>query len=126
MECADFRMDLPMDEEDICVDWRAAILLDNGRQVVHGRLRRLGRGRVVVRTDYNLKSGCRCDLALMLPKSRPEEPDRIVEGRGVVAHSVMSSMQFHITLERLELDGRGDQIVDEHIRIHGKVWKRPR
>ncbi|HZW26058.1 MAG TPA: hypothetical protein VFF26_11290 [Gallionella sp.] len=114
-----------MDEEDICVDWRAAILLDNGRRVVHGRLRRLGRGKAVVRADCNLKPGYRCNLALMLPKSRPEEPDRIVEGRGVVAYSVMSSMQFHITLERLELDGRGNEMVDEHIRLHGKVWKRP-
>lgn len=115
-----------MDEEDIRVNWRAAILLDDGRQVVHGRLKRLGRGKVVVRTDCNVKPGRRCDLALLLPKSRPEEPDRVVEGRGVVALSVMSSMQFHVTLERIELDGCGDAMVDEHIRMYGQVWNRSR
>lgn len=113
-----------MDEEDIRVNWRVVISLDSGRQVVHGRLKRLGRGRVVVGTDYGLSSGCRCDLALMLPKSSPEEPGRIVEGRGVVAFSVMSSMQFHITFERFELQGNGEALVDERIRMSGKMWKR--
>lgn len=110
-------------DEGIRVNWRAAIVLDNGKQVVHGRLQRLGKRRIVVGADCNLKPGYRCDLALMLPKLRPEEPDRIVEGRGVIALSVLSSMQFHITLERIELEGNGDALLNEHIMLHGKTWR---
>lgn len=114
-----------MNDDDIRVNWRAALLLDNGSQLVLGRLKRLGRGKAVVRADRNLRPGCRCDLALMLPKQSPDEPDRVVAGRGVVAHSILSSMQFHITLDRIELDGNGEAMVDEQIRQYGMVWRRP-
>lgn len=116
-----------MNDEDIRVNWRATIIVQgNGARVIHGRLDRLGKGRVVIGADHNLSPGCRCYLALMLPKCSPNAASQIIQGRGVVSTSVLSSMQFHITLERLELEGNGEALLEEHIRMHGKRWKKPK
>ncbi|HEX5364344.1 MAG TPA: hypothetical protein VFW59_08730 [Gallionella sp.] len=110
-----------MYEQDIRLNWRAAIVLDNGRQVVHGRLQRLGRKKVVVCADHNLSPGYRCNLAVMLPKSRADETGIVVEASATIAASVLSAMQFYITLDRVTFEGRAQALLDERLRILGKM-----
>jgi hypothetical protein len=111
-----------MDDEGIRVNWRAAIVPLNGERAIYGRLNRLSRNWVIVVLDHNLPRGHRCNLALMLPKSNPAVPNRFVEGRGEVAATVLSSMQFHITVKLLELDGDGETLLDEQFMRHAQVW----
>src|SRR5512133_2137518 len=107
-----------MDDEGIRVNWRAAIVPQNGERAIYGRLNRLCRKRVIVVLDHNLPQGHRCNLALMLPRNSPAVPNRFVEGRGEVAATVLSSMQFHITVKLLELDGDGESLLEEQFRRH--------
>src|SRR5512146_2645609 len=111
-----------MEDEGMRVNWRAAVVPLNGERAIYGRLSRLCRNRAVVVLDHNLPRGHRCNLALMLPKDSPSAPNRFVEGRGEVSATALSSMQFHITVKWLELDGEGVTLLEEQFRRHVHVW----
>lgn len=113
-----------MENEEIRVNWRAAIVPLDGNRAVYGHLSTVGKRRAVVKLDHNLMPGYRCNLALMLPKNTPDEMPQYIEGRGVVAASVHSATQFHITLDWLELKGNGESLLREHIGKYREVWKR--
>jgi hypothetical protein len=115
-----------MEEEDIRVNWRAAIVPGGDERPIYGRVSSLGRKQIVVKTDYNLMPGLRCNLALMLPKYRADEPVQYIEGRCVVAISVLSavSTQFHLTLDVLEMQGNGQALLEERIKKYKEVWQR--
>lgn len=102
-----------MDDESVRASWRAAIVLGNGERVIYGRSNLVGRSKVIVGVDHNLRPGHRCNLALMLPKSRPDMAEQIIQGRGEVVTSVLSSMQFQVTVKWLDLDGEGEELLDE-------------
>lgn len=112
-----------MDDEEIRVGWRAAIVPLSGDKVVHGRLSKVGKHKAVVKADSNLPPGHRCELALMLPKSSPDEVAQFIEGRGVVTTSVLSAQQFHITLDWVELRGNSESLLREHIGKYREIWK---
>lgn len=114
-----------MDDDEIVVTWRAAIVPKNGMQPMHGRLSKIGRGRAVMKMEHNLQPGDHCTLAVMLPKRHPEEPSQFFEGRGVVALSVLSAAHFYVTLEKLKLAGNGEALLRERIESHRQVWKKP-
>jgi hypothetical protein len=115
-----------MEEEDIRVNWRAAIVPEDSTPPIYGRLSKLGRKRMEVRTDHNLMPGYRCNLALMLPKYRADEPVQYVEARCVVAISMLSavSSQFHLTLDVTEMRGDGDMLLEDRIKKYKEVWQR--
>lgn len=104
-----------MEDESIRASWRAAIVPGNGGRVIYGRSNRVGKSNVVVGVDQNLKPGFRCNLALMLPKSRPDMAEQIIQGRGEVVMSVLSSMQFQVTVKWLDLDGNSEGLLDDLI-----------
>lgn len=113
-----------MDFEGIRVNWRAALLAENGQRTIHGRLIRLFKSRMVVEADQNLPSGYPCRVVLMYPKNRKDEADQFIEGSCVVANSVMSAMRIHITLERVQVQGEGEILLNKHIDKHNAMWKR--
>lgn len=112
-----------MSEEGIRANWRAAIMPENGERPIYGRLSRVGKRMAEVRVEHNLPAGHRCSLALMLPKNTPEEPGQFIEGRGVVAISVLSSAHFHIRIDLHEFKGNGEALLDERIAWHRQVWR---
>ncbi len=113
-----------MNKEEIRVNWRAVIVPANGVSPVHGRLRKLGKDKLTMGSDHDLKPGHRCKLVLMLPKSKPEASSRFVEGNGMVLTSILSEEQFQITLEWERLSGNDDNLLDEQIRLHREYWGR--
>lgn len=123
MECGMTYLDRQVEDEEICVNWRAAIVPQSGGQAVYGRLRRLFRKRLIVVTDHNLRPGHRCNFALMLPKHGPAARSRFIEGRGIVISTVLSSMQFHSTVEVQEFQEDGEAELEGHIRVYGQMWK---
>ncbi|HEX5339157.1 MAG TPA: hypothetical protein VFW53_12035 [Gallionella sp.] len=114
-----------MDEEGIRATWRAAVVPGNSEQPVYGNLSWIGRRSAVVRMDHNLAAGQRCTLALMLPKHKAGMQPRFIEGSGVISLSVVRSMQFHITIDPLNLSGNGVDLLEEQIRLHGQIWRPP-
>ena len=109
--------------DEIRVNWRAVIVPASGTRPLHGRLRKLSRNRITVSADHNLMPGHRCELAVLLPKDSPEVPNRYLEGSGVVLSTVLSAMEFHITVEWKALRANGEQMLAEQIRLHGQRWK---
>ncbi|MFA6014796.1 MAG: hypothetical protein WC742_06980 [Gallionellaceae bacterium] len=112
-----------MDDKEIRVSWRAAIVPLSGNTIVHGRLSMLGKRKAVVKADRNLPPGHRCELALMLPKNSPDDVVQFIEGRGVVTRSVLSAEQFHITLDWVELRGNSESLLKEYIGKYRALWK---
>lgn len=113
-----------MADDAICANWRAALVPLDGTQPLYGRLHRLAGGQLVVGTDHNLKPGYRCNLTLMLPKDRPDEPASCIAGSGVVVNSVLSSMQFHITLKWEVRDADGTRLLNERVSRFEQTWRR--
>lgn len=112
-----------MDQQEISVAWRAAIVPENGGEPIFGCLRRVGKSRAVVRTDQNLPSGYRCNLALMLPKNRACDELRIVEVPGKVSASVLNAAQIHVILELQHNRWSDEALLGEYIRRHKQTWK---
>lgn len=115
-----------MDEEDVRVNWRAALVPEDHTPPIYGRLSKLGRRRMEVRVDHNLMPGYRFNLALMLPRYRADEPVQYVEARCVVAISMLSAVtsQFHLTVDVTEMMGNGDALLEERIKKYKEVWQR--
>ena len=112
-----------MDDEEIAVNWRAAIFSSEGAPPIYGRVSKIGKGGAVVKVDHNLLPGHQCSLAVQLPKSKPDEAMQLVEGYGVVLVSVLSSAQFHVTLQSLQIKGNGKALLDEQIRKYKETRK---
>lgn len=99
----------------IRTSWRAAIVLGEGERVIHGRARRVGRSVVTVGTEHSLRPGYRCTLALILPRGTPGAAGQVVEGKAEVVVSVLSGMQFDITVKWLEMDDYCRRLLDEQL-----------
>jgi hypothetical protein len=61
----------------------------------------------------------------MLPKNSPEDPGRLVEGRGVVLTSIHSSRQFHITVEWQGFKANHEDVLNEKISMHISMYRQP-
>lgn len=109
-------------KEEIRVNWRTAVLLEDSDAAVWGHVCRIGKGRAVVRMDRNLSSGLRCRLVLALPKNDVAEPNCFVEADCIVSDSVHSMMQFHVTLDWLEMKGNGETLLQERLNAHKRMW----
>ena len=96
---------------------------ENGGEPIFGCSRRVGKCRAVVRTDRNLPSGYRCNLALMLPKTRACEELRIVEVPAKVSASVLNAAHFHVTLELQHKLWSDEALLGEYIGRHQRTWK---
>jgi hypothetical protein len=104
-----------MDDENISVHWRASVMPLDGKQASYGRLSKIGKGMAIVKVGHNFHPGHRCNLSVMLPKSRPDEAPRFIEADGVVSVSVLSSFDFCVTLSPLKMKGNGRTLLDEQI-----------
>jgi hypothetical protein len=109
-------------DEGVRINWRAAVLPNDGKAAIYGRLYRLSKSKAEVLMDRNLMPGYRCNLVLMLPKSDPDEAHQFIEGRSVVSAAVLSSMQFRITLDWLEMKGNGETLLQERLSMHRQMW----
>lgn len=112
-----------MSDEGICANWRVAIVPGGSERPIYGRLRLVSREQMVVKADHNLLAGRPCNIALMLPKSNVAEPARFVEGQGIIVRTVLSSAQFHILVDFLELKGNGKALLEERIKKHKEMWR---
>lgn len=99
----------------IRTSWRAALVLGDGERVIHGRARRVGRSVVTVGADHDLRPGHRCTLALILPKEAPGAAGQVVKGKAEVVVSVLTGMQFDITVKWLEMDDYCRRLLDEQL-----------
>jgi hypothetical protein len=109
-------------EEEVRVNWRAAVVPANGGNPVFGYANKLGKSRATVRMDRNLPLGCQCELVLMLPKASVDAPNIFVEGESVVSASVLSEMQFHITFDWVELKGSGGALLAARLGKQKQLW----
>lgn len=110
-------------DEEILVSWRAAIVPENGGQPVFGFLSKIGKRSAVMKTEQNLQPGYRCNLAVMLPKNRADDAVRVIEVPSRVSASVLTSTQFHISLDWLEMCWSDEALLEEYIRKYKATWK---
>lgn len=111
-----------MQQGEVRVSWRAAVLLRDGSPAIYGHLCRVGLSRAVVRMDHNLAVGQRCALVMLLPKKDADEPSRFVEADCTISHVLHSRMQFHLTLEWQALKGDGADLLQERLGMHSQMW----
>ncbi len=112
------------DQQEIPAVWRAAIVPESGGEPIFGFSSRVGKRRAVVNTDRHLPSGYRCKLALMLPKGRSHDEQRILEVPGSVSTSVLNATQFNIILNLQHNRWSDEALLGECIRQHQQTWKR--
>jgi hypothetical protein len=110
-----------MEGKEARVYWQTKIVLGKEGEIVHGRAHRVSKESAVISLDRNLTPGERCKLALMLPKESLDcEPLHVI-GNAEVVMSVLSSMQFQITVRWLDMDESSKNKLSEQIlKIAGK------
>ena len=94
------------------VNWRAAIVLGDNKRVIHGRASRVGKSEVIVSADHSLRPGYQCTVALILPKDSLGSTGQVMKSNAEVVVSVLTGMQFNITLKWLEMDAYFKQFLE--------------
>lgn len=112
-----------MSNDNIRVNWRAAIIPPQHERPLYGRLAWVGRRRALVKMEHNLPVGLSCRLVLMLPKKAPDEVGQFVDGSCVVKHAILNGEYFCIELHWQNIAGDGNRLLEEQIRHYHGMWK---